>query len=208
MSAAAEDLRKSRRDWALPHSRWDRFAAAMRVALPAAAAVLLAIGLVWPMTQDQEFSFILSKDEVDMAGDRMRLDEAVYRGKDDLGRPFLIRARSGVQQTSADPRLVLSGLSARLQMEEGLARVAGDQGVYDLEAETLFVDGPVQVTRTDGYRLVTGDMLVDIPARSMVGRGRVEGVHPLGRFEGDELKVDLGSRVVTLDGNTKMRINP
>jgi len=74
--------------------------------------------------------------------------------------------------------------------------------------ETLFVDGPVQVTRTDGYRLVTGDMLVDIPARSMVGRGRVEGVHPLGRFEGDELKVDLGSRVVTLDGNTKMRINP
>ena len=208
MSRAADQLSRERRDWALPGSAWDRFTRAMKLLLPAAAAAVLLIGLIWPLRQDREFSFILSKDEVEMAGDRMRLGDAIYRGEDDEGRPFVIRAGRGVQQTSANPRVVLSDLDARIRMEEGVASVSAPRGIYDMEAERLFVDGPVRVRRADGYRLVTSDVVLDIPSRQLLGEGRIEGAHPLGSFAGDRLQADLNSRVLVLEGNAKMRINP
>ncbi|MBZ6378198.1 hypothetical protein B5C34_01050 [Pacificimonas flava] len=208
MSRAADELRASRARWALPGSAWDRFTKIMAAVLPVLAALLLAAGLIWPLTQDREFSFILSKDEVEMAGDRMRLGEAVYRGEDDLGRPFLIRASRGVQETSADPRVYLVDLSARLQMDEGLATVTAERGVYDLADETLFIDGPVLVSRDDGYGLATSDVLVSIPGRTVVGEGRIDGSLPLGTFSGDRLRADLETRRVLLEGDVRMRINP
>lgn len=208
MSRAAEELRRERARWALPGSGWDRFTKVMKVVLPVLAALILLAGLIWPILQDQEFSFILSKDEVDMAGDRMRLGEAVYRGEDDEGRPFVIRAGRGVQQTSTDPRVVLVDLSAHLEMTEGLATVRAERGVYNLQDETMFIDGPVLVSRTDGYRLATSDVLVDIPGRAVLGQGRIDGKLPLGSFSGDRLRADLDKRTVVLEGNARMRINP
>jgi lipopolysaccharide export system protein LptC len=208
MSVAARLEARRRRRWALPGSPWDRFAKLMRFVLPLAAAAILIAGLTWPLLQEREFSFILSKDEVDMAGDRMRLGAAVYRGQDDEGRPFVIRAGRGLQQSSADPRVVLTDLEAELQMREGLAEVIAPRGVYDLEDETLFVDGPVVVRRADGYRLSTFDVMVDVPARTVIGEGRVEGSHPLGSFAGDQLTARLDERTVVLEGNTHMRIDP
>ena len=64
MSRAADELRASRARWALPGSAWDRFTKIMAAVLPVLAGLLLAAGLIWPLTQDREFSFILSKDEV------------------------------------------------------------------------------------------------------------------------------------------------
>lgn len=208
ISDAAEDLARDRRRWALPGSRWDRFAGVMRWFLPALAMIILLTGLIWPLTQDREFSFILSKDEVEMAGDRMRLGEAVYRGEDDEGRAFEIRAARGVQETSANPRVVLSDLSARLDMAEGLATVSAPRGIYNLDTERLRVAGPVRVNRLDGYRLITGDVTVDLPSRSLKSTGRIEGQLPLGNFAADSLSADLETRRVVLDGNSRMRINP
>lgn len=208
ISDAAKAEARERRSWARPGSRWDRTAKLLRWAFPAAAVVILLTGLIWPLTQDREFSFILSKDQVEMAGDRMRLGAAIYRGEDARGRPFMIRAASGIQQTSADPQVVLTGLSARMEMEGGAALVTAPRGIYNLEQERLLVSGPVRVQRPDGYRLVTSDVAVDIPSRQLVGEGRVMGALPLGTFAADRLSADVSERTLVLEGNTKMRINP
>ena len=208
MTAAADELQRTRRAWALPGSGRDRLVALGKRGFPVAAAVILAIGLIWPMTQDREFSFVLSKDRVDMAGDRMRLGGALYRGEDSFGRPFAIRAQSGVQQSSADPRVVLEDLSARMDMEDGLATVTAPRGIYDMDAERLVVAGPVRVRRADGYRLVTSDVAVDIPSRQIIGDGRILGANPLGTFAADTLEADMNDRTLVLTGNVKMRIDP
>ena len=208
MTAAAEQLQRTRRAWALPGSRHDKFVRLAKRGFPLAALLILDAGLIWPLTQKREFSFILSKDRVDMAGDRMRLGEAVYRGEDSFGRPFVIRADSGVQQSSADPRVVLQGLRARMTMDEGMAIVTAPRGIYDLDAERLLVRGPVRIGRQDGYRLVTSDVAVDIPTRKIIGRGRIVGAHPMGTFAADRLDADISDRSLVLTGNVKMRIDP
>ncbi|MEM8827653.1 MAG: LPS export ABC transporter periplasmic protein LptC [Pseudomonadota bacterium] len=196
------------RAWALPGSPRDRVTKLVRVTLPIMAAAVLAAGLVWPLTQAREFSFILSKDRVAMAGDRMRLGEAVYRGEDAQGRPFAILADSGVQETSADPRVRLTGLRARLQLDDGAATVTAPSGIYELERERLLVAGPVRVARSNGYRLVTSDVTVDIPARRVKSDERVVGALPIGTFAADTMIADITARTVTLDGNARMRIDP
>ena len=204
-TATARDLARERRAWALPGSRWDRIDEDPAPRLSAGRRrVILLTGLIWPLTQDREFSFILSKDRVDMAGDRMRLGEAVYRGEDARGRPFEIRADSGVQQTSADPRVVLVGLAARMNMDEGVAVVTAPRGIYDLERQRLVVAGPVRVRRPDGYRLVTSDVTVDIPSRRIVSDERVVGALPLGTFAADTLSADIEDRSLVLEGDVKL----
>ncbi len=208
MSTAARQLAKDRRAWALPGSRWDRMTKILRRAFPVAAALILLAGLIWPLTQDREFSFILSKDRVEMAGDRMRLDQAVYRGEDSRGRPFMIRAESGLQQSSADPKVALIALRAQIEMDDGLATVTSPKGIYDLEKERLIVSGPVRINRPSGYRVVTSDVIVDIPSRTVRSNERVVGAVPLGTFAADTLAIDVETRTLVLEGNTKMRINP
>jgi lipopolysaccharide export system protein LptC len=93
-------------------------------------------------------------------------------------------------------------------MAEGEATVSAARGVYNLEDETLFVDGPVIVRREDGYRLETADVLVDMPTRMVRGQGRIEGAVPLGTFSGDRLQADLERRTVVLEGDVRMRVVP
>ncbi|MGB7404407.1 MAG: LPS export ABC transporter periplasmic protein LptC, partial [Pacificimonas sp.] len=175
--------------------------------------LILAATLIWPLTQQREFSFILSKDRVDMAGDRMRLADVVYRGEDSEGRRFRITAGRGLQSSSADPRVVLMDLDARLEMDGGVARIEAPRGVYDLENERLTATGPVRMRRADGYRLVTSDIVIDLPSRTATAANaddadRIVGALPIGTFAGDKLSVDLEARTLILEGRTRMRIDP
>src|SRR3546814_1989012 len=97
-----------------------------------------------PLSKNQEISFILDKNKVAVAKERMRVEAARYRGQDDKGRPFTITAESAVQATSRDPIVDVLGMMARLGLESGPATIRADQGRYNLEPETVTVTGPVR----------------------------------------------------------------
>lgn len=206
MTQAADELANDRRRWAMPGSAWDRQVVILKRLLPATAAMILLACLIWPLTAQQEFSFILSRDAVEKAGERLRMEAPMYRGEDSKGRPFSILADEAVQRTSNEPVVELKRIEARLDMEEGVATVTAPSGRYDLEAEKLNVLGPVVFHRPDGYVLQTGDVAVSLPTRKVTSAGRVSGRMPLGSFSAARLDADMETRVVTLSGGVKMRI--
>ena len=113
MTAAADELARDRRLWAMPGSRWDRRVRLLKRVLPIAAGAIMVACLAWPLTARQEFSFVLSRDSVDKARERLRIEQPMYRGKDRRGRSFSItaaRAPSSAQRMSgmATGRLPLS----------------------------------------------------------------------------------------------------
>ena len=57
---------------ALPGSGYDRLVAVLKLALPLAAATLLGVIIIWPLTSVREFSFLLAKDKVGVSNDRLR----------------------------------------------------------------------------------------------------------------------------------------
>ena len=68
------------------------------------------------------------------------------------------------------------------------------------------VIGPLVFTAADGYRMTTRDVNVDMRARTMQSRGRVDGQMPLGRFSAGQMHVDLPNRRVVLTGRPRLHI--
>jgi len=206
VSELAELQRRERRAWAAAGSGHDRLIAIARVALPIAAALLAVLLALAPLTVGRNISFVLSKDRVDVASERMRVTRAVYRGSDGEGQPFELTAASAVQATSRDPIVRLQKLHARIGLSDGPATIDANKGRYDMDTQNIAIDGPVLFDGAGGYRITTRDVLVNMGSRTLVSRGPVEGTMPLGTFAADKLRANLDTKVIDLEGRARLHI--
>jgi lipopolysaccharide export system protein LptC len=206
MSEAAVNERVRKQGWAAPGGRHDLLVRLLKVLLPTAIGVLLAYLALAPLQKGRDISFILDKNKVDVAKERMRVQSARYRGQDNEGRTFTIDASSAVQATSQDPIVEILGMSAEIGLESGPATLRADRGRYDIEAQKVDVIGPILFTAADGYSLRTRDVAVDLNTRALESRGRVEGTMPLGRFSADKLEANLPQKKVVLSGRARLHI--
>lgn len=174
--------------------------------LPSLAALLLAVIIIWPLSSVQEFSFLLAKDKVEMATERLRVDRAGYRGETARGEAFLIEAENAVQKTSAVAEVDLTNLAARLEGNDGLAVVTAPTGTYFLNKDALRVHGPIRLESAAGYTVETGTVDIDMNSRTLVSRQDVSGQIPIGSFNAAMLSADLQGRVLILEGRAHLRI--
>lgn len=206
MSEAAVRERIKKQGWAAPGGAHDWLVRVLKMALPAVIGVLAAYLAVVPLRRDRDVSFILDKNKVEVAKERMRLSSARYRGQDDKGRPFSIDARTAVQATSRVPVVDIMGMSARLGLESGPADLKANKALYNMDTEMVQVQGPVLFTDAQGYRLETRDVTVDLNQRMLKGDNGIDGSMPLGRFSAQQVQADLPERKVVLTGRAHLRI--
>ena len=206
MSEAASLERAVRRHWAEPGSRHDRFVRATKYGLPIAIVALILLLAIAPFDKRGDVSFILDKNKVDEAQERMRVEAARYTGTDDKGQMFAISADRAIQPTSDEPVVAIEGMRARLDLARGPLSIIALRGRYDLDKQSVAVDGPVRVTGPDGYRLETRDVGIDLKKRQLASRGPVVGAMRLGQFQAGRLSADLGTREVRLTGGARLKI--
>ncbi len=206
MSEQGDQERRQKRRWATPGGSHDRLIKVLKLALPALIGVVGAFLVFSPLEEKQEVSFVLDKNKVDTAEERLKVSSAQYRGQDDLGRPFVLSARSALQATSAEPVVEIGGMSAQILLDSGPARLQANRARYNMDTDHVDVVGPILFTAADGYRMGTRDVLVDMRRRTLVSRGAVEGSMPLGRFSAGRLRVNLPDRRVELSGRARLHI--
>ena len=206
MSELADTARTQRQLWAATGSSHDRVIAILRLVLPAAIVVLIILLALAPLTVGRDISFVLSKDRVDVARERMQVTAATYRGQDTKGQPFVLNAASAVQASSSDPVVQLKTLSAQIQLKDGPARVDAGDGRYDMDKELVAIVGPVKFQSADGYRLETRDVDLDLKTRTAQSNGPVTGRMNRGTFSADQLTADLNQRVIVLKGRARLHI--
>jgi len=206
MTERADIIRSRRQLFAAPGSLHDRVVRVLGLLLPSGIGALVAFLALAPLIQGSEVSFLLDKNQVAIARERMRVAEAQYRGEDDKGRPFALKAGSAVQKSSKVPEVELKDLSARILLDGGPGVLSADRGVYDMRTEQMAVQGPVQFQSSDGYRLVTRDVDIDLNQRNLESRGPVSGRVPAGTFSANRIKADLAARTVTLEGRARLRM--
>ncbi|QIK78787.1 LPS export ABC transporter periplasmic protein LptC [Sphingomonas piscis] len=206
MSEAATRERRQRQDWAVPGSRHDKLVRFAKIGLPSAVGVLVAFLALAPLDRSGDVSFILDKKKVENAPERMRVESARYVGEDNRGQKFLISANRAVQPSSNVPIVDITGMLARLGLTQGPVLIGANKGRYNIEQQTVAVDGPVRVIGPDDYRIQTRDLHVSMKERTAVSDGPVEGSMTLGQFRADRLRADLGERKVVLDGRARLKI--
>ncbi len=201
MSELAETERTSRQIWARPGGRHDFAMRWMRRILPLGIGALLAVLVFAPLAKAKgDISFVLAKDSVDMAKERMRVIAATYRGQDSAGRPFVLTAGSAIQASSREPVVKISDIAARIEMAEGPASVVAGQAQYDMEKEVVSVSGPVTFQTADGYRLDMRNVAINLKTRQVTGNGGFAGELPKGNVSGGALQADLDTRRVAIGG--------
>jgi len=208
MTVDADTLRLTRRAIAAPGGPHDKLVARLSRLLPAAIGMVVALMVLMPFTPRNEMSFLLDRNKVAVAENRLRVENAMYRGQDGKGRPFSITAGEAVQRSVREPVVQMHDLEARILLAEGPALLAAGAGHYDIDREVVAVDGLVRLTAADGYRMTARDVSIGLENRMLVGDGKVDGAIPAGTFSGDRIVADLEERTITLDGNARLRMVP
>lgn len=206
MSEAAFRERAGKQRWAVPGGSHDRLVRFAKVALPSAVGVLFAFLAVAPLDREGDVSFILDKDQVENAPERMRVEAARYVGEDNQGQKFEVVAQTAVQRSSDEPIVDIEGMRARLALDQRPLTIVADKARYNLDEQKVAVQGPVRVAGADGYRLLTSDVIVDLKKRQVRSQGAVSGAMRLGQFSAGRLQADLGERRVVLDGRARLKI--
>lgn len=208
MSEIAIRERTRRQRWAAPGSRHDKIIATTRWLLPVLIGVLAAFLVMAPLTTAGDVSFVLDKNKVEVARERLKIQRAQYRGSDAKGQPFTLAAGSAVQRSSAEPVVEISKLAAQIRLQDGPATLTAPTGRYDMESERVKVDGPIAFRGPDNYTLDTQDATLDLKTRTLQSTEGVTGTVSQGNFKADQLDADLEARTVTLRGNARLRVDP
>jgi len=208
MTAKADNLRSGRRALAAPGGSHDRLIALLAKVLPAAIGMIAALMIFMPLAPRGEVSFLLDRNKVAVAENRLRVENAMYRGQDTKGRPFSLTAGEAVQKSVREPVVRMRDLEARILLDQGPAVLVAHSGSYNIDQEKVAIDGVVQFTASDGYRMVARDVSIDLENKALIGEGMVEGEIPAGTFRANRLVAALGQRTITLDGQARWRMTP
>ena len=206
MASGASRQRAANQRWAEPGSAHDRLVKWTKMLLPAAAGVLIVILALAPLDKKGDVSFILDKKKVQSAPERMRVEQARYTGTDDKGQQFTMTAGRAVQRSSNTPLVDINGMYAMLNMDQGPLVLTANQGRYNLDTQQVAVDGPIDARGADGWQLKTRDVTVDLKQRQLASHGPAEGQMRLGQFRANQIRADLGTHTVVLDGGARLKI--
>ncbi|NNC53593.1 MAG: LPS export ABC transporter periplasmic protein LptC [Erythrobacter sp.] len=204
----AKQLRSRRQHFAAPGGSHDKLVKFLARTLPMGVGVVAALMVITPLSPRGEISFLLDRNEVAVITERLRVDNALYRGQDEQGRPFSLTAGEAVQKSSAEGIVRMDDLVARMLMNDGPARVEAPGGQYDINEEVVAINGTMRMEAADGYRMRVSGVSLDLEEKTLVGSGGVEGAIPAGTFSANRLTADLNERRITLSGQARLRMEP
>jgi lipopolysaccharide export system protein LptC len=208
VTAQADLIRSKRRAFAAPGSSHDRLIRLLSRVLPAGVGAIAAVMILAPFTPRGEISFLLDRNKVAVTSERLRVDNAMYRGADDQGRPFSLTAGNAVQRSASDPSVRMNDLVARILMADGPAEISARSGNYNIPQERVAVPGPLTFRAADGYRMSASNVTIDLRNQLIRGSGGVAGAIPAGTFSADRIVADLSARTVALEGRARLRMEP
>jgi lipopolysaccharide export system protein LptC len=208
MTAKADKIRDRRRAFAAPGSALDRTVRWMAIGLPALVGVIAALMVISPLGPRGEVSFLLDRNKVALTPNRLVVNNALYRGSDQKGRPFSLSAGAAVQHSVAVPVVQMRDLVGRVLLDDGPAQLTANLGSYNYNTQTVNVDSEVNFVGADGYRMNTRGVAVDLEKKTMVGNGGVTGSTPAGTFSADSMHADLNTHTVALQGHARLQMTP
>ena len=192
--------------WAEPGSGHDQLVRLTKIALPSAVGILIAVLALAPLQKKGDVSFILDKKKVQSAPEAMRVEAAHYTGTDEKGQQFVMTANRAIQPSADTPIVDIRGMFAKLDQTKGPMLIAADKGRYNLDTQRVAIDGPVKVTGSDGFRLNTSNVVVDLSKQQLASQGPAEGGTSLGAFRADHISADLTNHRVVLEGGARLKI--
>ena len=208
MTHEADVIRDRRRAFAAPGGSHDRLVRFLAKWLPAGIGVVAAVMILSPLSQRGEVNFLLDRNKVDVTNERLRVNEATYRGIDNQNRPFTVIAGTAVQKSASVPVVEMEDLTARMLLSDGPAVLSAKGGAFDQSNDQFIATGDVTIAAADGFSMVASGVTIDMRNRLITGGEGVRGTVPAGTFSANRIVANLDERTVALEGNARLRMVP
>lgn len=185
---------------------YSRFVRAMKVMLPGAALLLVALVVAWPQLQAVEEEFAVKFAALkETAVDRIEMINARYFGTDDSNRPYAVTAARAVEVDSSGDLVALENPKADMSLENDTwVMLNGDKGVYSRSAGTLTLQGNVNVFHDRGYEFHTSEAVIDVESGAAEGQAPVQGSGTFGHVSGEGFELSDQGRRIVVTGKSKL----
>jgi lipopolysaccharide export system protein LptC len=188
-----------------------RYVVLLRIALPMAALLLAALVVAWPKLQTHErASFNLQPVSADPKEvEQLRMVNPRFVGMDAKQQPYTITALTATQEHPGADTILLDSPQADIQLESGAwVTVTAQNGRYAQKAQTLDLEGDINVFHDLGYEFHTERAHVDLASSTVTGDDHVTGHGPSGNIDSEGFMIlDRGATVV-FSGSARLLLTP
>lgn len=175
------------------------FVGILKVVLPAFAAALVLLVVVWPQIVPDSNRFRIGVSRMSLSqAENLSMMNARYDGVDDKNRPFTITADLATQESAEADIVDLELPKADITLEDGTWLViTAKTGRYRREAETVELNGDVVVFHDQGFEVRTDAATVFLNDGAARGWSPVHGQGPSGLLTSEGFQLfNRGERIV------------
>jgi len=170
-----------------------------------AITLILAAVLVNPL---RHIPVDISIGRVGLDGTKITVDFPKITGVQNNGRPFEIKARSGIQDVTVPNIIELLDIESSLgTAESSTSWVSAAHGVYDSSNDRLALDGDVRIKSSTGYDICLRTARIDFKSGSLVSEEPVKVVLEGGAIEAKALDVSDNGHKVSFGGDVSSTID-
>ncbi|MGF1609058.1 MAG: LPS export ABC transporter periplasmic protein LptC [Kiloniellales bacterium] len=175
------------------------FVVVLKVVLPAFAAALVLLVVVWPQLNPDDSRFRIGVTRISLSqAENLSMMNARYDGIDKESRPFTITADLATQESANADIVDLELPKADITLEDGTWLVlTAKTGRYRREAETVELNDNVVVFHDQGFEVRTDAATIFLKEGAARGSSPVQGQGPSGLLtsEGFQL-INRGERII------------
>lgn len=165
-----------------------------------AVGVVLVVGLFDPF---RRLPRNITIGQVHVDGTRITVESPKITGFQQDGRPYEVKARAGIQDTTTPNVVELNGIDAKIGLNDASTlQVIADHGVYDSLRDRLALDGSAQIKNDVRYSIFMKTAQMDFKTGSLTSREPVNVVLQGGVVAADQMVVENDGKV-SFEGDVK-----
>ena len=143
----------------------------------------------------------VSLASVGVSGTRITMDLPKISGVQEGGGAYEVKAKSGIQDITTPSVMELLGVDARVGMADATTtRITSRHGVYNSRADTMDLDGDVEIANTSGYTLHLRSAVADFKAGRLTSHERLTVDIKGGPVSADDMAIANNGPVISFPG--------
>jgi lipopolysaccharide export system protein LptC len=189
-----------------------KIVAILKIVLPLVAFGML-LGLFVHDPDSGGGDIVFTDADLEALGDGMRLSNPTFSGVTDDSERFRFSAALVVPDDAPPQRAAITDLSGSIAFASGQElEVIADAGEIDMTTRMLQLTGNVQIETSDGYRVDTEQLDIDLSSGRIAAADGAQGAGPLGQIDSGALAIEpTGSeddRLFTFGGGVRVIYDP
>jgi len=134
-------------------------------------------------------------------------EKYVFQGIDEFNQPFFLRAKKYQKIINNEKKLLFEKPKAEINLKEGkwLTMIA-NEGIFDIEKQTLELMGDVFFLHSDGQQIDTGNAVIDLKKSKIYGNTKIFGKAETINFSSEGFEVKKTGKIFKLLGKSKIKI--